>query len=87
VVLVVDADLAASIGRILVDDLGWRGPALLCLDGLEVGELDFLDIGRPAPSGGACPVVVKSLLFASPKDEPGAVPGHAMAGQEGGQAR
>jgi ethanolamine utilization protein EutA len=87
VVLVVDADLAASIGRILVDDLGWRGPALLCLDGLEVGELDFLDIGRPAPSGGACPVVVKSLLFAGPKDEPGAVPGHAMAGQEGGQAR
>jgi ethanolamine utilization protein EutA len=87
VVLVVDADLAASLGRILLDDLGWRGPALVCLDGLAVGELDFLDIGRPAPSGGACPVVVKSLLFAGPQDEPGAGPGQPMAGREGGHAR
>lgn len=72
-IVAVDADLAASIGRILVSELGWQGPSLLCLDGLDVREMDFLDVGRPAP-GGACPVVVKSLIFANRTDEPAAVP-------------
>lgn len=66
VVLVVDADLSATFGRVLVSELGWRGPSLMCLDGLEIGDLDFLDIGRPSPNGGACPVVIKSLLFDRP---------------------
>lgn len=66
VVLVVDADLSATFGRILISELGWQGPSLVCLDGLETTDLDYLDIGRPSVNGGACPVVIKSLLFAPP---------------------
>ncbi len=85
VAVVLDADLAASLGRVLLEEAGWPGPALVCLDGLDVGELDFLDIGRPAPSGGGCPVVVKSLLFGDASDDRVTTLGHALARAEGGQ--
>lgn len=67
VVVVVDADLSASLGRVLVDDVGWHHPSLVCLDGLDLSDLDYLDIGLPSRNGGACPVVVKSLLFGVPE--------------------
>ncbi|MGH9086558.1 MAG: ethanolamine ammonia-lyase reactivating factor EutA [Acidimicrobiales bacterium] len=68
-VLALDRDLAATLGRILVEEVGADDRALLCLDDLDLADLDHLDIGQPAEPAGVVPVVVKSLLF-GPADEP-----------------
>jgi ethanolamine utilization protein EutA len=60
--LLVDADLAQSLGGILKDELRWRGPVVV-LDGIDTGDLDFVDIGRPIGVSGSLPVTVKSLVF------------------------
>lgn len=66
-VVAVDRDIAASLGRILVEELGVDGRAVVCLDNLELGEFDHIDLGRPSRPANVVPVVVKSLLFdASP---------------------
>lgn len=70
-VVTVDHDLAATLGRLLVEEVGADADEIVCLDNLDVGDLDHLDIGRPAPPAGVVPVVVKSLLFAAgPADPP-----------------
>jgi ethanolamine utilization protein EutA len=60
-VAVLDGDIARLTGE-HVAGLGARVPVLV-LDGIEVSDLDFLDIGAFIPGTGALPVVVKSLLF------------------------
>lgn len=62
-VAVLDGDIARLVGEHIAR-LGARGPVLV-LDGIEVSDLDFLDIGAFIPGTGALPVVVKSLLFPS----------------------
>jgi ethanolamine utilization protein EutA len=64
-VLVVDADIAQSLGAILKEEAGLRRD-LIALDGIELAELDFVDIGEYLNPPGVVPVVVKSLLFAGP---------------------
>ncbi|MDZ5445063.1 ethanolamine ammonia-lyase reactivating factor EutA [Micromonospora sp. 4G57] len=60
--VVLDADVAHALGRILRVEVGWAGP-LVAVDGVAVGELDYLDIGHPLGAVGAVPVTVKSLTF------------------------
>jgi ethanolamine utilization protein EutA len=36
---------------------------VLTLDGLDLGDLDYIDIGAPQPPSGVVPVIVKSLVF------------------------
>jgi ethanolamine utilization protein EutA len=62
-VAVLDGDIARLVGEHVVR-LGARVPVLV-LDGIEVSDLDFLDVGAFIPGTGALPVVVKSLLFPS----------------------
>jgi ethanolamine utilization protein EutA len=60
--VVCDGDVARLLGRhleLLLDD---ERP-LLVLDGVEVQDLDFLDLARPVGPYGAIPVTVKSLTF------------------------
>jgi ethanolamine utilization protein EutA len=61
-VVAIDGDLAASLGAVLRDELGVTGD-LIALDGLELGDLDYIDVGAPVPPSGVVPVVVKSLVF------------------------
>ena len=61
-VLIVDGDVGQSLGRLLCHELLVERP-LLCIDALELGELDFVDIGKPVDLARGVPVVVKSLLF------------------------
>lgn len=61
-VVVCDADIAGLIGTHL-SALGEGRVPVLSLDGIEVSEFDFLDVGAFVPGTGALPVVVKSLLF------------------------
>jgi ethanolamine utilization protein EutA len=60
--LVLDADIAVSLGGILVDELGLARP-VIAIDGIDVGDLDYIDIGRPMGASQSVPVTVKSLLF------------------------
>src|SRR5215472_4870412 len=61
-VLALDADVGRSLGGILVEEFAPRA-RLACLDGLELRELDYLDVGAVIQPAGVVPVVVKSLAF------------------------
>jgi ethanolamine utilization protein EutA len=63
-VVALDADVAHTLGRILVDELGATGP-LVVVDGLELRDLDYIDIGEVVRPAGVVPVVIKSLVFAA----------------------
>lgn len=64
-VVATDGDIAATLGAVLRDEAGFRGD-LVTLDGLELGDLDYIDIGTPVPPSGVVPVIVKSLVFPEP---------------------
>lgn len=60
--LLIDGDVAASLGRILSHELQLSCP-LVCVDGVTLKELDYVDLGAPIEPTGVIPVVIKSLLF------------------------
>ena len=62
--IVLDMDVAKSLGGILTEELGMRQEVVV-VDGIEVGDLDYLDIGRPMGVSEVLPVTVKSLMFPS----------------------
>ena len=61
-VLALDADLGRSLGRVMAEE---RGPQenLVVIDGLELLELDYVDVGELVRPAGVVPVVIKSLAF------------------------
>jgi ethanolamine utilization protein EutA len=63
VFLVLDVDVAKSLGGILREELK-LDRAVTCIDGIEVGDLDYIDIGKPMGVSEVIPVTVKSLIFA-----------------------
>ena len=63
-VIALDSDIGASLGGILAEDLEVRTP-MISIDGLELVELDYVDIGEVILPANVVPVVVKSLAFAS----------------------
>jgi len=63
-VIALDGDIGASLGGILAEDLEIRTP-MISVDGLELVELDYVDIGEVILPANVVPVVVKSLAFAS----------------------
>jgi ethanolamine utilization protein EutA len=65
--LMIDGDVAASLGRILRDELGLVG-AIVSIDGIALRELDFVDVGERLDPPGVVPVVIKSLLFPAATD-------------------
>ena len=60
--LMIDGDVAASLGRMLHDELGLDGK-IVSIDGIKLRELDFVDVGAMLDPPGVVPVVIKSLLF------------------------
>src|SRR5207302_188999 len=61
-VIALDGDIASSLGGILVEDVGIRVP-LVAIDGLQLVELDYVDIGELMQPANVVAVVVKSLAF------------------------
>jgi len=59
----IDGDIAKTFGRLLHRELNWPGK-IVCLDGVELHELDYIDLGELIAPPGVVPVVIKSLLFA-----------------------
>ena len=60
--LVLDMDVAVSLGGMLKEELKLTRE-VIAVDGVDVGDLDYVDIGRPMGVSQAVPVTVKSLLF------------------------
>jgi ethanolamine utilization protein EutA len=64
--LTLDQDVAKSLGGILKEELKIAND-LIAIDGIDVGDLDFIDIGEPMGGTEVIPVTVKSLLFPTVK--------------------
>jgi ethanolamine utilization protein EutA len=63
-VITLDGDIGASLGGILHEELNVVSP-LVSVDGLQLVELDYVDIGEIIQPANVVPVVVKSLAFSS----------------------
>jgi ethanolamine utilization protein EutA len=61
-VLAIDGDIGKTFGRLMHRELNWPGK-IVCLDGVELHELDYIDLGELIAPPGVVPVVIKSLLF------------------------
>jgi len=61
--LMIDGDIAKTFGRLIHRELHWPGK-IVSIDGMELQELDFVDVGELIAPPGVVPVVIKSLLFA-----------------------
>jgi ethanolamine utilization protein EutA len=61
-VIALDGDVGKSLGGILTEDVGITAP-LVAIDGLQLVELDYVDIGELIQPAHVVPVVVKSLAF------------------------
>jgi ethanolamine utilization protein EutA len=61
-VLVVDRDVGLTLGRVLNRETA-PGARVISLDGIELKELDYVDIGAIIEVTQVVPVIIKSLLF------------------------
>jgi ethanolamine utilization protein EutA len=60
--LMIEGDIGRTLGRLLHRELGLPG-ALVSIDGVQLHDLDYVDVGAMMTPPGVVPVVVKSLLF------------------------
>ena len=61
-VLAGDGDVGGLLGIHLHEEMKLTNP-VVSIDGLELKEFDYIDIGTMLESSGAVPVVIKSLIF------------------------
>ena len=61
-VLVSDGDIGGLIGLHLKQEMGIKA-AVISIDGVELRDFDYIDIGELIPASGTVPVVIKSLIF------------------------
>jgi ethanolamine utilization protein EutA len=59
----IDGDMGKTFGRLIHRELNWS-EKIVCLDGVELHEFDYIDLGELIAPPGVVPVVIKSLLFA-----------------------
>jgi ethanolamine utilization protein EutA len=71
IVLAGDGDVGGLIGIHFREEMKLTNP-VVSIDGLELKQFDYIDIGELLESSGAVPVVIKSLIF----------PASAALGQE-----
>jgi ethanolamine utilization protein EutA len=71
IVLAGDGDVGGLIGVHFREEMKLTNP-VVSIDGLELKQFDYIDIGELLESSGAVPVVIKSLIF----------PASAALGQE-----
>ena len=64
-VLVLDGDIARTIGEILRRECDVAGD-IISVDGVQLREFDYVDIGEVIRPTNVVPLVIKSLLFSAP---------------------
>jgi ethanolamine utilization protein EutA (predicted chaperonin) len=62
VYVVLDGDVAMTLGRLLCEELGVTTDVLV-VDGLTLRDFDYVDIGRVRYPSNTVPVTIKSLVF------------------------
>ena len=60
--LILDGDLAQTLGAVLREDFKLSNP-ILVIDGIVLWDFDYIDLGRIRLPSGTVPVTVKSLVF------------------------
>ncbi|MEU8617541.1 ethanolamine ammonia-lyase reactivating factor EutA [Streptomyces sp. NPDC048623] len=69
VYVVLDGDVAMTLGRLLREELGVTSEVLV-VDGLSLHDFDHIDIGRVRHPSRTVPVTIKSLVFgADPREQ------------------
>jgi ethanolamine utilization protein EutA len=68
VYVMLDGDVAMTLGRLLREELGVAND-LLVVDGLSLRDFDYIDLGRVRHPSRTVPVTIKSLVF-SPDPRP-----------------
>jgi ethanolamine utilization protein EutA len=66
--LTLDLDIAKSLGAMLKDEFNVARD-IIAVDGIEVGDLDYIDIGECLGITEVIPVTVKSLMFPSTQSD------------------
>jgi len=66
-ILMVDGDIGRLLGHILEHELHLGRP-VVSIDGIQLREFDYVDIGEVMRPSNAVPVIIKSLLFPSALD-------------------
>jgi ethanolamine utilization protein EutA len=61
-VLLLDGDLGKTLGDVLKEELGVRGD-VVSIDGIQLQEFDYVDVGELILPANVVPVIIKSLLF------------------------
>ena len=68
--LILDADLAQTLGGVLREDLG-LGVEILVIDGAMLRDFDYIDLGKIRLPSRTVPVTIKSLVFGDvPQTQP-----------------
>jgi ethanolamine utilization protein EutA len=62
VYLVLDGDVAHTLGAILKEDMGIASEVLV-IDGIALRDFDYIDLGRIRMPSHTVPVTIKSLVF------------------------
>jgi len=65
VILMMDGDAGRTLGGILRNELGIANE-IISIDGVQLKDLDYVDIGEMIQPTEVVPLVIKSLLFSSP---------------------
>ena len=60
--IMVDGDIAQTLGAILRDEMGVDSE-ILVIDGVVLWDFDYIDLGRIRMPSQTVPVTVKSLVF------------------------
>jgi ethanolamine utilization protein EutA len=66
--LTLDLDIAKSLGSMLKEEFKVARD-IIAVDGIEVGDLDYIDIGECLGITEVIPVTVKSLMFPTAHDD------------------
>ncbi len=77
VYVMLDGDIAQTLGAILRDEMGVASE-ILVIDGVVLWDFDYIDLGRIRMPSQTVPVTVKSLVFG---EDPRAPRGHALRGR------
>ena len=62
VYLILDGDVAQTLGAILKEDWGLKSEVLV-IDGVALRDFDYIDLGRIRVPSNTVPVTIKSLVF------------------------
>ena len=62
ITLLIDGDIGMSLGRILCREVA-PGADVIAIDGVQLKQFDYVDIGRVIDVTNVVPIIIKSLLF------------------------